>query len=272
MRTQGADRRRRLPKRMEGGGRGSFAGSKRAANACNGSARHWNRSGTRRKKPYEQSDLGRSVVHPVALELACHGGGRGFESRRFRVFSTNYLQIGMLCCPPRRKRRPAFFSSRVYPARDFPGNPRRKPRAPGNPRKPEDRPTWPEVCSRSSKKEPVCRDFVTADNGSSPPRGSRARSSARQTRHRRRDREPPRPTHLSRSDREELLRAAVRAPETRTRLLPVESLVYEAEHDGVRGVHEMTAFDPLDLGRGHCLGHEVRHLRERRRRVLAGDD
>ena len=61
-------------------------------------------------------------------------------------------------------------------------------------------------------------------------------------------------------------------PLRRARLLPVESLVYEAEHDGVRGVHEMTAFDPLDLGRGHGLGHEVRHVRERRRRVLAGDD
>lgn len=104
------------------------------------------------------------------------------------------------------------------------------------------------------------------------PRGSRAPSSARQTRDRRRDREPPRSTHMSRSAREELFRAAVSAPETRARLLPVESLVYEAEHDGVRGVHEMTAFDPLDLGRGHGLGHEVRHLRERRRRVLAGDD
>lgn len=49
----------------------------------------------------------------------------------------------MLCCLTRRKRPPASCSSRAYPARDSPGNPRWKPLAPGNPRKPDDRPTWP---------------------------------------------------------------------------------------------------------------------------------
>src|ERR1700674_2779125 len=36
------------------------------------------------ERPHEQSDRVPSVVHLATLELACHAGGRGFESRRSR--------------------------------------------------------------------------------------------------------------------------------------------------------------------------------------------
>ena len=36
------------------------------------------------ERPHEQSDRVSSVVHLATLELACHAGGRGFESRRSR--------------------------------------------------------------------------------------------------------------------------------------------------------------------------------------------
>lgn len=67
-----------------------------------------------------------------------------------------------------------------------------------------------------ARRRPVCRDFVTADNGSSPhpariPRAVLCSTNARPSPGSR----PPRPTHMSRSAREELLRAAVSAPETR---------------------------------------------------------
>jgi hypothetical protein len=41
--------------------------------------------------PHEQSDYARNVVHLATLELACHAGGRGFESRRSRFLEC--LQI-----------------------------------------------------------------------------------------------------------------------------------------------------------------------------------
>jgi hypothetical protein len=36
------------------------------------------------KEAHEESDSVRFVVHLATLELACHAGGRGFDSRRSR--------------------------------------------------------------------------------------------------------------------------------------------------------------------------------------------
>ena len=38
------------------------------------------------KELHEQRDAERIVVHLATLEVACHAGGRGFESRRSRCF------------------------------------------------------------------------------------------------------------------------------------------------------------------------------------------
>jgi hypothetical protein len=72
-------RRRSTPESRE-----SLAGSKRAANVRNGSAQPCEAAHSRANGPHVQSDPVPSVVHLATLELACHAGGRGFESRRSR--------------------------------------------------------------------------------------------------------------------------------------------------------------------------------------------
>jgi hypothetical protein len=48
------------------------------------------------RTPREQSRDVCTVVHVVILEVACHAGGRGFESRRSRL--SKCLQIGTISC------------------------------------------------------------------------------------------------------------------------------------------------------------------------------
>jgi hypothetical protein len=61
-----------------------LCGSNWAANACDDSAQPCQSLRDRPERPHEESDLVPSVVHPATLELTCHAGGRGFESRRCR--------------------------------------------------------------------------------------------------------------------------------------------------------------------------------------------
>jgi len=44
----------------------------------NHAASRWSRT----EKPHEYGDVTSTVVHVAILEVACHAGGRGFESRR----------------------------------------------------------------------------------------------------------------------------------------------------------------------------------------------
>ena len=39
---------------------------------------------------HEQSDLVPSVAYVATLEAACHAGGRGFESRRSRLYLQDF--------------------------------------------------------------------------------------------------------------------------------------------------------------------------------------
>src|SRR5213079_2715687 len=60
-----------------------LVGSKRAANALR--PLHQPRESVRcAEEPNEERDAASIVVHLATLEVACHAGGRGFESRRSR--------------------------------------------------------------------------------------------------------------------------------------------------------------------------------------------
>ena len=67
---------------------------------------------------------------------ACHGGGRGFESRRSRKSRIKDLQTGILCCLLRRWRPPASS----HPAHIPHGNPRKNPLVADDSRTQDDRP------------------------------------------------------------------------------------------------------------------------------------
>ncbi len=72
------------------------------------------------KWPANEAVQSNSSPRVVALDSACHAGGRGFESRRSRSSRTKNLQIAMLCCLVRRYRPPASLLSRAHPARESP--------------------------------------------------------------------------------------------------------------------------------------------------------
>jgi hypothetical protein len=71
------------------------AGSNWAANASNGSAQPCESLRKSSERPHEQSDPVPFVVQLAIHDLACHAGGRGFESRRSR--SRNPSSNGFLC-------------------------------------------------------------------------------------------------------------------------------------------------------------------------------
>jgi hypothetical protein len=71
--------------------------SRRAANACNGSAQRCDSLRRTAEKPHEPSDPVPSVVFLATLEVACHAGGRGFESRRSRFDSPLQTQGPRVC-------------------------------------------------------------------------------------------------------------------------------------------------------------------------------
>src|SRR5919201_2198401 len=67
-------------------------GSKRAANIAPRIAQPCAASAGDPEEAHEQSDPVCSVVHLATLEVACHAGGRGFESRRSRLYLQAFLR------------------------------------------------------------------------------------------------------------------------------------------------------------------------------------
>jgi hypothetical protein len=78
-------------------------GQQTAANVASRIAQPCGASAGDLEEAHEQSDLVCSVVHLATLEVVCHAGGRGFESRRSR--SRNLPINRHFCCPVRRERR-----------------------------------------------------------------------------------------------------------------------------------------------------------------------
>jgi hypothetical protein len=58
----------------------------------NASLNHADSPGAVGANPYEQSDRVPNVVHGATLEVACHAGGRGFESRRSRLYLQGFAR------------------------------------------------------------------------------------------------------------------------------------------------------------------------------------
>ena len=113
--------------------------------------------GVGRKSPINKAVQSGWWMCVATPDSACHAGGRGFESRRSRKSSCKsacFLAV----------RPPAFFASRVYPAGESAGNPRREPTLAAHPRKEDDRPTRPEVVQWQAQKQRICRQFVFSDN------------------------------------------------------------------------------------------------------------
>ena len=78
--------------------------------------------------PAPTGNRGSQPAVPVESVPACHAGGRGFESRRSR--KSTCKSASFVAARP-----PAFLASRVDPAREAAGNPRREPVVAANPRK-----------------------------------------------------------------------------------------------------------------------------------------
>ena len=71
------------------------SGSKRAAKSQVAWLNHAAPRRRETEKPHECGDPKPIVVHVAILEVACHAGGRGFESRRSRFLK--HLQMGTFC-------------------------------------------------------------------------------------------------------------------------------------------------------------------------------
>jgi hypothetical protein len=88
---------------------------RRLAQPCGGG------SAPMRKVPANGAVRRRSWSDVAAPDSACHAGGRGFESRRSRLYK--YLQIGCFCCLPAtslRTPRPIQQAARPYHQRGIP--------------------------------------------------------------------------------------------------------------------------------------------------------
>jgi len=103
-------------------------GSKRAANVLNQSMQPSRTAALGPRETCDRRHRGPVVAHVALTEVACHAGGRGFESRRSRKSTCKSPSFDA-------PRPPASLASRIDPAREAAGNPRREPLVAGNPRK-----------------------------------------------------------------------------------------------------------------------------------------